>query len=31
MEIVQEIDESFADLRIGTPKVHLNLEVFPLV
>jgi len=30
MEVVQEIDESFAGLRIGTPKVHLNLALFPL-
>jgi len=30
MEVIQEIDESFAGLRIGTPKVHLNLALVPL-
>ena len=30
MEVVQEIDKSFAGLRIGTPKVRLNLALFPL-
>lgn len=30
MEVVQEIDELFGGLRIGTPKVHLNLALCPL-
>lgn len=30
MQAALEIDESLASLRIGTPKVHLNLALFPL-
>src|ERR1041384_335706 len=30
MQVAREIDQSFASLRIGTPKVHLNLALFPL-
>jgi hypothetical protein len=30
MQAAQEIEQSFASLKIGAPKVHLNLALFPL-
>ena len=30
MQTAGEIEQSFASLRIGAPKVHLNLALFPL-
>lgn len=30
MQVAREIEQSFASLKIGTPKVHLNLALFPL-
>lgn len=30
MQVAQEINQSFASLRIGAPTVHLNLALFPL-
>jgi hypothetical protein len=30
MQVAGEIEQSFANLKIGAPKVHLNLALFPL-
>jgi hypothetical protein len=31
MQAAREIEHSFASLRIGAPKIHLNLALFPLL
>jgi len=31
MQAVQEIEQSLAGLKLGTPQVHLNLALFPLL
>ncbi len=30
MQVAREIDQSFANLTIGSPAVHLNFALFPL-
>jgi hypothetical protein len=31
MQVGQEIEQSFAGLKLGSPQVHLNLAIFPLM
>jgi ARG/rhodanese/phosphatase superfamily protein len=31
MQTAQEIEQSFAGLKLGSPQVHLNLALFPLI
>ena len=31
MQAAQEIEQSFAGLKLGSPQVYLNLALFPLI